>query len=313
MHATIPVLLALLSQVTSPPPADPQAKVKAQALLKEGTALFDRGDLAGALAKFQTAYGVYPSPKLQFNIGQADRDLGRPVEALEAFDRFLAQAPDAAPEILAEARQSVAELKSKLGQLKIECPTSGASVELDGRPLGITPMPAPIWTMPGRHRITLRHPQYTTTTATVDVVAGQTQAITQKLGLALVTPSPAPPPIPVVETATIPQLVAAPAGANPQGLAARQKWYFWAAAGATVALTTGAILSGLSSDSRYSALESSCAKTSIGCSEAQIDGVKSRTTLANVLWVLAGASAIATGVSFYVDSHETGVSVAWRF
>ena len=56
-----------------------QAKARAQALLSEGTAAYGRGDYATALDKFTAAYRIFPSPKLWFNIGQANRDLGRPV------------------------------------------------------------------------------------------------------------------------------------------------------------------------------------------------------------------------------------------
>ena len=67
-------------------------------MLTEGSALYEKGDYAGALEKFNAAYAAYPSPKLMFNIGQADRDLSRPVEALEAFEKFLASDTDASPE-----------------------------------------------------------------------------------------------------------------------------------------------------------------------------------------------------------------------
>jgi len=130
VNALVSVLLVLLAQVAAPPGADPVAKAKAQAVLKEGTALYERGDFAAALDRFETAYGIFPSPKLQFNIGQADRSLGRPLEAVEAFEKFLAQVPDAAPELLSEARQSVVELRGKLGQVKIECATPGAEVAM---------------------------------------------------------------------------------------------------------------------------------------------------------------------------------------
>src|SRR6266550_719215 len=82
------------------PAGDGQAKARAQALLSEGTAAYGRGDYAAALDKFTAAYRIFPSPKLWFNIGQANRDLGRPVEAVAAFDRFLRNAGDAPPETL---------------------------------------------------------------------------------------------------------------------------------------------------------------------------------------------------------------------
>ena len=104
MGTSFVVLLAVLAQL-SPPGTDPQSKAKAQDLLTEGSDLYEKGDYAGALEKFNAAYAAYPSPKLMFNIGQANRDLSRPVEALEAFEKFLAGAADAPPEMLAERQR----------------------------------------------------------------------------------------------------------------------------------------------------------------------------------------------------------------
>ena len=64
-------------------PNDAQAKARAQGLLSEGTAAYGRGDYATALDKFTAAYKIF-QPKLWFNIGQANRELERPVEAVAA-------------------------------------------------------------------------------------------------------------------------------------------------------------------------------------------------------------------------------------
>jgi tetratricopeptide (TPR) repeat protein len=119
------VLLSLLAQL-SPPAADPQAKARAQDLLNAGSEVYGKGDYAGALEKFNAAYAANPSPKLMFNIGQANRDLSRPVEALEALEKFLASDTNASPETTAEARNAVAELREKLGQIRIDCEMPGA-------------------------------------------------------------------------------------------------------------------------------------------------------------------------------------------
>ena len=119
------ILLTIIAQ-GSPPAADPQAKAQAQGLLTAGSALYEKGDYAGALEKFNAAYAAFPSPKLMFNIGQANRDLSRPVEALEALEKFLASDTNASPETTAEARNAVAELREKLGQIRIDCEMPGA-------------------------------------------------------------------------------------------------------------------------------------------------------------------------------------------
>ena len=167
--------------VTVQPNSDGQSKARAQALLREGTAAYGRGDYASALDKFTAAYQIFPSPKLWFNIGQANRDLGRPVEAVEAFDRFLTEADDAPSETLAEARRSAAELKSKLGQIQVTCMTDGAEITVDGKQVGSAPLGNMVWTTPGRHQVAAQQAGFAP--AIEDVVAVAGEAVTVDLDL----------------------------------------------------------------------------------------------------------------------------------
>ena len=173
---------ALAQEVVVEPPAnDAQAKAHAQGLLSEGTAAYGRGDYATALDKFTAAYEIFPSPKLWFNIGQANRDLGRPVEAVAAFDRFLRNAGDAPPETLAEARRSAAELKTKLGQIQVTCATDGAEITVDGKQVGSTPLGEMVWTTPGRHQVAVQHAGFSPVIEDVVVVAGQAAPVSFEL------------------------------------------------------------------------------------------------------------------------------------
>lgn len=190
MGATSIVLLALLAQASSPA-ADAQDKTKARVLLSEGSALYKKGDYAGALEKFETAYAAYPSPKLWFNIGQANRDLGRPVEALAAFEQFLALATDASPDTSQDARSSVAELQQKLGQLRIECQTAGADISVDGKSVGRAPLPKPLWATPGRHQVSAVLEGTAPAIENVVLAAGITESVVIRL-----VSNPPPPPAP---------------------------------------------------------------------------------------------------------------------
>jgi hypothetical protein len=167
--------------IVAPPVNDAQAKTRAQGLLSEGTAAYGRGDYATALDKFTAAYEIFPSPKLWFNIGQANRDLGRPVEAAAAFDRFLRNAGDAPPETLAEARRSAAELKTKLGQIQVTCATDGADVTVDGKQVGSTPLGEIVWTTPGRHQVAVQHAGFSPMIEDVVVVAGNASTVSFEL------------------------------------------------------------------------------------------------------------------------------------
>ena len=319
------VLLSLLAQL-SPPSAGPQAKAQAQRLLTEGSALYEKGDYAGALEKFNAAYAAYPSPKLMFNIGQADRDLSRPVEALEAFEKFLAGDADASPETTADARKSVAELREKLGRIRIDCETPGAEVNLDGKRVGLTPLPDLIWATPGRHQITASHESATPALENVDVTAGSVGTVTLRLRpLAIPVAEPVPEPEAVPPPALPnPDLGASPApapanidlGPSPAPSAARKGWWMgrkwtWVAAGSTVLLAAGAITAGLAMQSRFDSLDKSCgsgAQSGPPCSESDISSVRSREITANVFWGLAGAAAVTTGVLFYFEGRPVSVS-----
>src|SRR5215475_11501406 len=61
-------------------------KAAAKAKLVEGADLLKRGEYQSALERFQRAYELVPSPKIQFNFGLAYKGLGRNADAIEAFD-----------------------------------------------------------------------------------------------------------------------------------------------------------------------------------------------------------------------------------
>jgi len=305
MCTTALALLAILAQ-TSPLTADPQAKAQAQELLGQGTKLYAQGDVAGALEKFDAAYAAYASPKLMFNIGQCNRDLSRPVEALEAFEKFLASAADASPEMAADARKSVAQLQKKLGRIQIDCETAGAEVSVDGKSVGLAPLPDPIWATPGHHQVTAKHASAALAIEDVDVTAGSVSTVTVRLApLAVPVAAPAAKAAPDFDLQTRSQ----PSGAS-EGWWLGRKWT-WVAAGSTVLLAAGAITAGLLMDSKFDSLRSSCGAGNParpGCTQSDIDSVSSRQTTANVFWGLAAAAAVTTGVLFYFEGQPVTVA-----
>jgi hypothetical protein len=232
LAALLALVMAQPADAATPPPVDGKAKAKAQVLLKEGTKLYGRGNFQGALDKFTSAYALFPSPKLWFNIGQANRDLDRPLEALDAFEAFLAGAKQPPPRIAAEAQQSITDLQSRLGQLQVDSTPAGAQVSVDGRAVGETPLPKVLWVLPGRHEVTLEKSGRLPTSAAITVAAGSTQ----KLALILL-----PPAAPVAANAvTLPP-------SPPQPVYTRR--WFWASVGAAV-LAGGVTAYALSRDPR---------------------------------------------------------------
>ncbi len=308
MCTTYLVLFSLLAQLAAPS-ADPRAKARAQGLLTEGSARYEKGDYAGALENFNAAYAAYPSPKLLFNIGQADRDLSRPVEALDAFEKFLAADTDAAPGTTADARKSVAELQGKLGQIRIDCEKAGVEVSVDGKSVGLTPLPEPIWATPGHHQLTARQASAAVAIETVDVTAGSVQAVLLLLH-PLAVPMAAKPMRPLKAAQNFDLETTPLSSETTAGWWLGRKWT-WVAAGGAALVGAGAITAGLTMQSKFDSLDKSCGSATVnrpGCSESDIAAVRSREITANILWGVAGAAAVTAGVLFYVEGRPVSVS-----
>jgi hypothetical protein len=313
MYATSLLLLGLLAQ-SADPDATAQAKAKAQNLLTEGSALYEKGDYADALEKFKAAFATYDSPKLLFNIGQANRDLGRPVEALEAFEQFLIGARDAAPETIEDAKKSVDELQAKLGRLRVECQTENATISLDGKDVGLTPLTKLLWATPGRHQVTARHWSFPPAVENVEVRAGTVLPVRIVLQA----------PVANVPEAQVSQPEPGGVGQvdlsakEPQPLASPRGWWMgrtwtWVAVGSAALFSVGAGAAGLAMQSKYDSLNKSCGSASgssslRGCSESDISAVATRRNMANVMWALAGASAVTAGILFFVEGHPVTVT-----
>lgn len=268
------------------------SKMQAQSLLTEGSRLYGQGNYAGALEKFNAAYRAYPSPKLLFNIGQANRDLSRPAEAREAFERYVASEDDVSSPTVTEARASLEELQRSLGRIRVDCETSGAEVRLDGKSAGVAPLARVLWATAGRHQVTASHARSALALEDVDVKAGVLTVVTLRLQ---------PLATPVTDVS------------KPESAAVEKERHWrwaWVATGTTVALGVGAIVAGLAMQSKYDSLNSSCGSASVagtGCQNGDIDAVTTRKNVANVLWAVTGAAAVTAGILFYVEGRPVSV------
>ena len=96
------------------------ARDRARDAFTQGQELYRSGDYAGALAAFQGAQALQPSPATEYNIGRCHERLGQLSEAVAAYESYLSQAPDA-PDHDALAGH-VAELRRQIppvGHLKV--------------------------------------------------------------------------------------------------------------------------------------------------------------------------------------------------
>jgi hypothetical protein len=223
--------------------ADPREDARVR--LEEGSLLYRKGDYQGALRKFEEARALYPSPKLYFNLGQTLYRLGRAAAAVDAFEKFLAEVPDAPPERRLDAERFLGELRPRIGYVRVRA-AAGSEIAVDGQPAGIAPLRRTIPVDPGPHQLTARAPGAAIGhVGRVEVEIGQTVDWEAKAAPAPLADDPTPParPLKFNPGATPPSVVSARAAEEP-----RRPWWPWAAGGAAVvaAVVVTAVL--LSSD-----------------------------------------------------------------
>lgn len=179
--------------------ADP--RVEARNKLVEGSELLRRGDYTEALIRFKAAYELVPSPKIFYNFALAYQNLGRTTEAIEAFEKFLDEAADAAPDTRANAERYKSELVPKIASVVVQCDAEGAEISVDGRPYGTTPRKNPIRLDPGPHSLIVEKAPLPAFTQRLDARAGQRIVVDAKVGAVAAPAAPvlpaAPPPVEV--------------------------------------------------------------------------------------------------------------------
>ena len=183
-------------------------KARAEARLGEARRLLENQEHEGALVALREAHALYPSPKLHFNFGMVYQRLGREAQALESFERYLAEVNP--PTMHRNAEAAIAELKPRMGKLLIRCDSPGAEILIDGEPRGHVPAAPAGWkpgsglldrtlyASPGKREILVRqagsprdHRQV------VPLAAGETRPIEAHLAPPARPATPAPPTPPL--------------------------------------------------------------------------------------------------------------------
>jgi hypothetical protein len=108
--------LAAVARAQPAAAASDATRAAARAKLVEGVAALKRGDHQAALARFEEAYALVPSPKIHYDFGLAYMGLGRTADALAAFERFLAEARDAPVDKRDKAASMVSTLRARMAE-----------------------------------------------------------------------------------------------------------------------------------------------------------------------------------------------------
>jgi hypothetical protein len=220
MKRIIAGLLALLVVFAArPAAADEATEREVRALFKEANQKLEGGEYVEALELYRTAYDKIPNIKILLNMATALRQLGRHVEAAEAYEKYLAD-PSSDLSKRDEVRKIITSLEARLGTLRIEIDQPAATLNLDGKSFHDVPPGLTVRVEVGEHSLVASKEGFSPTVVTASVRAGEHRTLTMRL--AAVRPPEVKravvPPRPVEEEA-----VARPDEEAPEGEAPRTR------------------------------------------------------------------------------------------
>ncbi len=182
---TSPATLAPKLDLEGP---EAEAKDRARVLFQQGVTAYRAGKFYEAVDVFLETQRIYPDTQLCFNVARAYENLGNPSAALRHYRDYLRQADR--PSDGDEVRERVRRLEQQLAQrgaqqLTVLSQPEGATVLLDGKPVGITPWTGD--TYPGKHRLALTLDRHATQEQVIELDAHAARDVSLVL-----VPLPAP-------------------------------------------------------------------------------------------------------------------------
>jgi hypothetical protein len=280
-------LLAVPPLARAAEPVADEAKVRFQ----RGEQAYREGRYRDAIAEFQAANRLRPSPALHFDIAQARERLGETAEALASYAEYLRLDPQAANRAAVE--RSMAALQAKLATrgrqvLLVLTDPGDAEVSLDGEARGRSPLAAAL--APGPHRVAVSLPGHRPVTRDVSLTRDRALELNLTLPPFPTEGRPAalaasPPPTPLEATRP------APAPERTEG----KSWIGPIIAGGVAVVAAGAAVAlGISARNAQNELLGQTHDQSQA--DALANRARSDALAANVLYGVAAAGVVAGGV-----------------
>jgi hypothetical protein len=293
-------------------PAGAARVTEARDHFARGLQHFKEGGLEAALAEFLRAYELAPSYRLHFNIAQVHYELRNYVEAKRSFQRYLAEADaELPPDRRALVEGELSKLDRLVAQFSVKTSVPGVQIAVDGVPAGLVAQGNLVLvnTNPGVRRVSAARSGFLPASLVVTVVPGERRKLVFELAPVAQVSAPLAPPTP---SALAPgaDLTAYAAPPDP-----RLKLWISVASAVTLAAASGVFA--LVTRNAHEEFDHQLSR--VPNERQNVDDARSRMSrYALIADTLAGATAVATGVSIYfvltADSgHERQLATAgWQ-
>ena len=164
-----------LAQVPPPPPpapAPPAAPVNAVGEIAAGDKATRAKDYAGAFTHYSAAQAATPSARAEMGVGDALYNAGRLGEAYDTYnDVQTTYAGKLGPVEKGLVTKRLKELATKTGYLSVRVSEPGAEVDIDGKQLGMSPVPTLVRVPVGTHDVHIAKPGFTPFDSKAEVAA----------------------------------------------------------------------------------------------------------------------------------------------
>jgi len=184
------LVLLLAAVLAAPAPAFAQAesataegdaKAAAKQHFDTGLALFKKGEFDPALAEFLESRRLFPTRSATKNAALALKELHRYDEAQAMFETLLSEFKDIPADELPLVRQEMSALKSLVGTIEVKTRVSGATVSIDGRTRGTTPLSKPVRVSSGTRYVRVFKQGYSVKESRVEVAGGRNAVVEVEL------------------------------------------------------------------------------------------------------------------------------------
>jgi hypothetical protein len=170
------------------PKPDAAAVAQAKTHFTAGLKLYKEGSVREALAEFLIANRIVPRASVLRNIAQCYRDLRDFATARAKYSELLATYGATLKKgEVADVNRAIAELGTLTGTIAVKASEPGASVVLDDKDLGTTPLPGPVRVNLGPHRVVVQKPGFDTVTRNLEISGGDAVVVEAPLAKEILT------------------------------------------------------------------------------------------------------------------------------
>jgi hypothetical protein len=279
---------------------DPTMK-KAIDHFQKGVTFFNEENYGAALAEFLESFEIAPNFELRYNIGVCYLESGKPVEALEEFEKYIEEGGKNIPaSVKKDVQKMMGEISAKIGTLVVECSEKDAQIVVDEVRKYNLPLDEPLRLKAGMHVVVVKKAGFEKYARELSVASGE-----QKVLKVTLEPVKQAEPVTIVKYETVGK------GGEKDRKPKKPLRWLWFTLGTAGAIGAAAGVTGGLALKKQQDMEDAvdgCTNTLTrdACPEAYSarDDGKKLMLAANILAGAAGAAAVAGMILFILDKPK---------